>query len=149
NGPFFSERAIAPLFLLYSSTRRRRPHCACRVFLNPRTGPGTRCDFGQNGHTNRVPNAFGVRSTITAHPGLHSLYSTGSSGTTCLRTANAGLAAAFGATRFATRLLDRFALPPTAAPRPAVRLVRVAARRVSAIASARHSQLLLPCLCLE
>ena len=50
--------------------------------MNPRTGPGTRCDRGQNGHTNRVPCAFGMRSTITPHPGLHNLYSTGSGGTT-------------------------------------------------------------------
>src|SRR6266568_4463583 len=69
NGPFFSERAIS----YYSSTRRKRPHWACRIFLNPRTGPGTRCDFGQNGQTKRVPIAFGVRSTTTAHPGLHNL----------------------------------------------------------------------------
>lgn len=65
----------------YSSTRRSRLHCACRIFLNPRTGPGTRCDFGQKGQTNRVPSAFGVRSTMTDQPGLQSLYSTGSSGT--------------------------------------------------------------------
>ena len=78
--------------LPYSSTRRKRPHWACRIFLNPRTGPGTRCDFGQNGQTKRVPSAFGMRSTITAQPGLHSLYSTGSGGATTLA---AGLATGF------------------------------------------------------
>jgi hypothetical protein len=46
-----------------------------------------------------------------------------------------GFATAFGATRFATRLLDRFAPDRTAVRRPAVRLVRVAR-----IASALHSQ---------
>src|SRR5580700_5167262 len=85
NGPFFSERAIvspyASVFLLptsrfYSSTRRHLTHCARRNFRNPRTGPGTRCDTGQNGHTKRVPCAFGVFSTVTAHPGLHRRYST-------------------------------------------------------------------------
>jgi hypothetical protein len=29
--------------------------------------------LGQNGQTKRVPCAFGVRSTITDQPGLHSL----------------------------------------------------------------------------
>src|SRR6266404_1117761 len=137
NGPFFSERAIS---LLYSSTRRKRPQGACRIFLNPRTGPGTRCDFGQNGQTNLVPSAFGARSTITAHPGLQSLYKAGSRGIAgCFLTNTAtlatGFATAFGATRFATRLLDRFAPRRTAARRPAVRLVRVAR-----IAFALHSQ---------
>ena len=124
----------------YSSTRRKRPHWACRIFLNPRTGPGTRCDFGQNGQTKRVPIAFGVRSTITDHPALHSLYSIGSRGTaacflTTTATFTAALAAGLEATRFATRLLDRFAPLRTADRRPAVRLVRVAR-----IASALHSQ---------
>src|SRR5579872_1239165 len=88
NGPFFSERAIvspyrltllscAPAyFSAYSSTRRHFTHCARRTLRNPRTGPGTRCDTGQNGHTKRVPWALGVFSTVTAHPGLHSRYST-------------------------------------------------------------------------
>src|ERR1700692_2009114 len=84
NGPFLSERAIVSpyasalivLRLFYSSTRRHLTHCARRNFRNPRTGPGTRCDTGQNGHTNRVPCAFGGFSTVTAHPGVHSRYST-------------------------------------------------------------------------
>src|SRR5258707_2540956 len=137
NGPFFSERAIS---LLYSSTRRKRPQGACRIFLNPRTGPGTRCDFGQNGQTNLVPSAFAARSTITAHPGLQSLYSAGSTGIaggflTNTATLTTGFATGFGATRFATRLLDRFAPDRTAVRRPAVRLVRV-----PRIASPLHSQ---------
>src|SRR3974390_1822441 len=94
NGPFFSERAT------YSSTRRKRPHWACRIFLKPRTGPGTRWDFGQNGQTNRVPSAFGVRSTITAQPGLHNWYSIGSRGTTSFA---AGLTAALATVRFTAR----------------------------------------------
>src|ERR1700726_88475 len=98
NGPFFSERAI---FYPYSSTLRKRLHCARRIFLNPRTGPGTRCDLGQNGQTKRVPRAFGMRSTITAQPGLHSLYSTGSGGAT-------NFAAGFTAAGFAVLLLLRF-----------------------------------------
>ena len=73
--------------------------------MNPRTGPGTRCDLGQNGQTKRVPCAFGMRSTITPHPGLQSLYSTGSGGTmTGFRLARTGLATTFGADFFATRL---------------------------------------------
>src|SRR5712664_2747591 len=124
NGPFFSERAIC---FLYSSTRRKRLHCARRIFLNPRTGPGTRCDFGQNGQTNRVPCAFAIRSTITDQPGLHSLYRTGSSGTpTAFFT--------IGRTSFILLLLARFAVRFTGRlRRPAVRVVRVA-RIVSALA---------------
>jgi hypothetical protein len=79
--------------------------------LNPRTGPGTRCDLGQKGQTKRVPCAFGMRSTITPHPGLHSLYSTGSGGTiTGFRFARTGLATTFDACFFAARLgRERFA----------------------------------------
>src|SRR6202047_1591414 len=89
----------------YSSSRRKRLTGARRIFLNPRTGPGTRCDLGQKGQTKRVPCAFGMRSTITPHPGLHSLYSTGSGGTTTgLRLARAGLATTFGVCFFAARL---------------------------------------------
>ena len=52
-----------------------------------------------------MPCAFGMRSTITPHPGLHSLYSTGSGGTiTGFRLARTGLATTFGATFFAARL---------------------------------------------
>jgi hypothetical protein len=73
--------------------------------LNPRTGPGTRCDLGQKGQTKRVPCAFGMRSTITPHPGLHSLYSTGSGGTiTGFRFARTALTTTFGAGFFAARL---------------------------------------------
>src|SRR5208337_3748938 len=91
-------------------------HWACRIFLNPRAGPGTRCDFGQNGQTKRVPSAFGIRSTITAQPGLHSLYSTGSGGATSLA---AGLATGFNAARLTARFTGRVR-------RPAVRVDRVA-----------------------
>jgi hypothetical protein len=46
-----------------------------------------------------------MRSTITPHPGLHSLYSTGSGGTiTGFKFARTGLATTFGATFFAARL---------------------------------------------
>jgi hypothetical protein len=52
-----------------------------------------------------VPCAFGMRSTITPHPGLHSLYSTGSGGTiTGFRFARTGFATTFGACFFAARL---------------------------------------------
>ncbi len=52
-----------------------------------------------------MPCAFGIRSTITPHPGLHSLYSTGSGGTiTGFRFARTGLATTFGAGFFAARL---------------------------------------------
>src|SRR4029077_3026891 len=68
NGPFLSERGI---FSSYSSTRRNFTHCARRIFRNPLTGPATRCESGQKGHTKRVPCAFGIFSTITAQPALH------------------------------------------------------------------------------
>src|ERR1700737_1350804 len=46
-----------------------------------------------------------MRSTITPHPGLHSLYSTGSGGTiTGFRFARPGLATTFGTCFFAARL---------------------------------------------
>src|SRR5690242_10244530 len=54
----------------YSSTRRSLIHCARRTFRKPRTGPETRCECGQNGHTNRVPCWLGCFSTSTAHPDL-------------------------------------------------------------------------------
>src|SRR5215470_8406003 len=118
---------------LYSSTRRKRPHCARRIFLNPRTGPGTRCDFGQNGQTNRVPCAFGMRSTTTDQPGLHNLYSTGSGGGATTRAGRTGLvvfvvalAVRLADARFTGRLVRRLAARP-------VRDVLVA-RMVSALA---------------
>ncbi|PYU64752.1 MAG: hypothetical protein DMG49_25795 [Acidobacteria bacterium] len=107
----------------YSSTRRKRPHGARRIFLNPRTGPGTRCDFGQNGQTNRVPCAFAIRSTMTAQPGLHSLYRTGSGGATATLTSGRTGFVLFVATRLAARLAARFA---GRLRRPAVRVVCVA-----------------------
>src|SRR6202049_5256836 len=113
NGPFFSERAIS---LDYSSTRRKRPHCARRIFLKPRTGPGTRCDLGQNGHTKRVPCAVGMRATITDQPGLHSLYSTGSGGATTTFTGRAALllltTVRFADARFTGRLVLRLVARP-------------------------------------
>jgi hypothetical protein len=115
----------------YSSTRRKRTHCARRIFLKPRTGPGTRCDFGQNGQTKRVPCAFGIRSTITPHPVLHSLYSTGSGGGTTTFTGRTSLplftTARFGGVRFTGRL-DRLVTRRNAALRvlrPALRPARV------------------------
>ena len=52
-----------------------------------------------------MPCAFGMRSTITPHPGLHSLYSTGSGGTiTGFRFARTGLTTAFTACFLAGRL---------------------------------------------
>src|SRR5208283_5008652 len=108
--------SVSVPLLAYSSTRRKRPHGACRIFLKPRTGPGTRCDFGQNGQTKRVPSALGIRSTITAQPGLHSLYSTGSGGATSLA---AGLTTGFIAARWTARFTGRVR-------RPAVRVDRVA-----------------------
>jgi hypothetical protein len=65
-----------------------------------------------------VPSAFGVRSTITAQPGLHSLYSIGSSGTT---TFAGGLTAAFATVRFTARFTGRVRRPV-----PRVARVRVA-----------------------
>jgi len=66
-----------------------------------------------------VPSAFGVRSTITDQPGLHSLYSTGSRGTatTFFTTGRAGGLLLFTVTRlegvrFTGRLLRRPAVRP-------------------------------------
>src|SRR4029077_9031741 len=100
-----------------------------------RTGPGTRCDFGQNGHTKRVPCAFGIRSTITPHPVLHSLYSTGSGGGATIFTGRTGLllltATRFAAVLFAGRRVDllaafRTVLPLLRLPLRPARVVRVA-----------------------
>ena len=79
--------------------------------------------MGQNGQTNRVPCAFAIRSTMTAQPGLHSLYRTGSGGaTTALTNGRAGFAF-FALTRFVPRLAVRFTIRLR---RAAVRVVRVA-----------------------
>ena len=68
--------------------------------------------------------AFGVRSTITAQPGLHSLYNTGSSGTASLAAGfTAGLTAADFTVRFTVRLIVRFT---ERVLRPALRVVLVA-----------------------
>jgi hypothetical protein len=71
---------VASFFLLLHAAQLhplRAPH-----LLESTHRPGTRCDNGQNGQTNRVPCAFGILSTITAQPGLHSRYSNcGASGT--------------------------------------------------------------------
>src|SRR5690242_2828368 len=129
NGPFFSERAIV---LPYSSTRRKRPHCARRIFLKPRTGPGTRCDLGQNGQTKRVPCALGMRSTMTDQPGLHSLYSTGSGGGTTTLTGRVDLLL------FATARLGALPAVRLADARFTGRLVRrLAARPVRVVLVAR------------
>jgi hypothetical protein len=81
-----------------------------------------------------------MRSTITLQPGLHSLYSTGSGGTTTgFKFVRTGLATAFGAGFFAARFgLERFteALVRRAAvdlPDRALRAVLVA-RITSALA---------------
>jgi hypothetical protein len=112
-----SERAIVSP-KSYSSTRRNLIHCARRNFLNPRTGPGTRCDTGQNGHTNLVPCAFGAFSTLTAHPGLHNRYKT------CTGTAatNLELGRAAGFAGFAGRAAARAGLRVRATLREAVRV---------------------------
>src|SRR5712692_3030972 len=91
NGPFFSERGIFPS---YSVTRRSLTHCARRNLRNPRTGPGTRCETVQNGHTKRVPSAEAVFSTITDQPGLQNRKSTCSGGAGSGRAA--GLTAVVG-----------------------------------------------------
>src|SRR5258708_4598110 len=85
-----------------------RLHGARRIFLTPRTGPGTRCALGQNGQTNRVPCAFAIRSTMTAQPGLPSLYSTGSGGATATLTNGRTGLVLFAVTRLAARLAVRF-----------------------------------------
>jgi len=54
-------------------------HCALRTLRKPLTGPGTRCEYRQNGQTKRVPCWLANCSTITAHPGLQKRDNTGSS----------------------------------------------------------------------
>src|ERR1700722_16368787 len=103
NGPFLSERGI---FSSYSSTRRNFTHCARRIFRNPRTGPATRCESGQKGHTKRVPCAFGIFSTITAHPALHKRNRTCGAGASFEPVFTTGLAARRG-TAFRTRAARR------------------------------------------
>src|SRR5579872_2326399 len=93
-----------PLFPYYSPTRRSFTHCARRIRRKPRTGPGTRCDTGQNGQTKRVPCAFGVFSTITAQPGLQIRYITCGWGMTTF-SFRAGFAA--GRTRLEARAVRR------------------------------------------
>ena len=66
---------------------------------------------------------------MTAHPGLHSLYSTGSGGATGTFTGRTGLVFCFTDTRFGaarlTRRDDRFAAARKDERRPALRPVRV------------------------
>ena len=126
NGPFFSERGIESS---YSSTRRSFTHCARRILRNPRTGPDTRCETGQKGHTNRVPCAFGIFSTITAHPALQKRNSTCGAGAS-FETRPAGFADAFTA-GFAARRGTAFRA--RAARRVARRDVLVAAHKVLSI----------------
>jgi hypothetical protein len=87
--------------------------------------------LGQNGQTNRVPCAFGILSTITDHPGLQSLYRTGSGGGAATFVAGRSGLAFFPATvrlfAFFDFLDERFAAERKAARRAAVRFVRVAA----------------------
>src|ERR1700727_3002196 len=113
--------------LTYPSTRRILIHCARRTRLNPRTGPETRCDTVQNGHTNRVPCAFCVVSTITAHPARHSRYCTCGAGINfeILATGLAALLTRFVARRGVAFRVRRVA--GRAARRVDLRDVRVAA----------------------
>jgi hypothetical protein len=93
--------------------------------LNPRTGPGTRCDLGQNGHTNRVPCAFAMRSTITDQPGLHSLYRTGSGGATATFTAGRTAFALLFTARLTTVRFTRRLLRLAVRPDRVVRVARI------------------------
>jgi hypothetical protein len=83
--------------LTYSSTRRSFTHCARRSLRNPRTGPETRCDIGQNGQTKRVPCALGMFSTMTAQPGRQMRIMTCGAGPSFDESFESGFAAAFTA----------------------------------------------------
>src|SRR6516225_7650146 len=74
-----------------------------------------------------------MRSTITAQPGLHNLYRTGSGGTTILV---AGFATAFAAAGFAVR----FAVRLTSRVRRAAARVRVALMVLAPPADSAHHQ---------
>jgi hypothetical protein len=78
-----------------------------------------------------VPCAFGILSTITDQPGLHSLYNTGSGGGAATFPAGRSgfvlFAAAARLFAFFVFLDERFAAERKAARRAAVRVVRVAA----------------------
>jgi len=101
--------------LPYSSTRRKRPHWACRIFLKPRTGPGTRCDFGQNGQTkDACPEHWVSDPQSPPSRPCTALYSTGSRGTTTFTAglpARAGLTATFAASLFTARFTGRALAP--------------------------------------
>src|SRR4029077_20055666 len=73
-------------------------------------GPGTRCESGQNGHTNRVPCAFGIFSTITAQPARHNRYIVWGAGTSFEAVFLASFVTGFAArrvTRFRARVARR------------------------------------------
>ena len=131
NGPLRSERAMrfdSPRTSRgYSSTLRSLDHCGRRILRNPRTGPGTRCDTGQKGQTNRVPCAFGARSTITLQPGLHNRYNIGGCGAATARpTRTAALGFAAGRAGFTGRT-RRAVLRTRGVRRELRRALRVAA----------------------
>src|SRR5690242_6953945 len=115
NGPFFNERGMflrllahPALLLVHSSTRRSFTHWARRSLRNPRTGPATRCERGQNGHTKRVPCALGIRSTITAHPFRHKRNKTWGAGANFDPALATGLATGLAAGLFTRRAATAF-----------------------------------------
>jgi len=112
--------------LLLPSTRRKRPHWACRIFLNPRTGPEHDAISGRTGKQSASPSHSGAVHTRPPSGLAATCRASAPTGTAaCLRSGTApsppALVTSLGATRFCYTLCSE---PLRAASyRPARRLL--------------------------